>query len=77
MSTSLKLKLIFHGLLVTACLALTGVANTIAAAEPEAAVKQNVLTSAELADGWIQLFDGQTLFGWSREARPIGRSPMG
>lgn len=26
--------------------------------------KQNKLTAEELADGWIQLFDGETLFGW-------------
>ena len=25
---------------------------------------QNTLTSAELADGWILLFDGETLYGW-------------
>ncbi len=25
----------------------------------------NKLTAEELADGWIQLFDGETLFGWS------------
>ncbi|MFO0900589.1 MAG: DUF1080 domain-containing protein [Pirellulales bacterium] len=28
------------------------------------AAEQNTLTPAELADGWILLFDGETLFGW-------------
>ncbi len=28
------------------------------------AVEPNTLTPEELADGWILLFDGQTLFGW-------------
>ena len=28
------------------------------------APKQNVLTSAEKADGWQLLFDGETLAGW-------------
>ncbi|MBW8885580.1 MAG: DUF1080 domain-containing protein, partial [Planctomycetia bacterium] len=27
------------------------------------------LTSAELADGWIALFDGQTLFGWKAASK--------
>src|SRR6185295_14561216 len=27
--------------------------------------EQQLLTSAELADGWISLFDGETTFGWT------------
>src|SRR5947209_6297425 len=34
------------------------------AAEP---TKPNTLTHDEIVDGWIQLFDGQTIFGWKRE----------
>jgi hypothetical protein len=34
------------------------------AAGPER-TKENTLTAEEIADGWIQLFDGETLFGWS------------
>ena len=26
--------------------------------------EQNTLTDDELADGWVSLFDGRTLFGW-------------
>ncbi len=29
-------------------------------------VAQNQLTAEEVADGWIQLFDGETLFGWTQ-----------
>ena len=35
------------------------------AAEQDSAVKPNLLSKEELDDGWIQLFDGETLFGWS------------
>jgi len=42
---------------VAASLALT--AAPLAAAEP------NTLTAEEIADGWILLFDGETLFGWT------------
>ncbi|MHB1037089.1 MAG: 3-keto-disaccharide hydrolase [Pirellulales bacterium] len=38
----------------------TALAAVALAAEPKA----NALTPAELADGWISLFDGETLFGW-------------
>jgi Domain of Unknown Function (DUF1080) len=41
-----------------------------AAAEP-ASVSQPIkpLTEAELAEGWISLFDGQTLFGWKAHSK--------
>lgn len=35
-----------------------------APAAPAAAPTQNTLTEKELADGWILLFDGETLYGW-------------
>jgi len=43
---------------VFVCLILTAaVGNTVAA-------EHNTLSAEELADGWILLFDGETLFGW-------------
>src|SRR6516165_7567269 len=39
-------------------------ASTAAAAD---ATKPNTLTSKEIADGWILLFDGETKFGWKTE----------
>ncbi len=38
--------------------------TTGAAARPACADEPNRLTEAELADGWILLFDGETTFGW-------------
>jgi Domain of Unknown Function (DUF1080) len=43
--------------------ALVTVAITVDAAAQEKA-KHNTLTPTEIADGWILLFDGETLFGW-------------
>ena len=34
------------------------------AAKPSPATSQNKLSPAELADGWILLFDGESLYGW-------------
>jgi hypothetical protein len=45
-------------LLVALALALMPLAMAQEAARP------NTLTAAEIADGWILLFDGETLFGW-------------
>lgn len=53
-----SLTLLLAAALLAAALAAAGVA-----AEP------NSLTPEELADGWISLFDGETLFGW----RPAGK----
>ncbi len=36
----------------------------IADAHAAAATQQNVLTPLQISEGWISLFDGQTLFGW-------------
>jgi hypothetical protein len=35
-----------------------------ALAQPTYAAEPNKLTDEEIADGWIMLFDGQSLFGW-------------
>ncbi len=48
---------VVFGILLGLFLAVGG-HNGAAAEEP------NTLTAAELADGWILLFDGETLFGW-------------
>ncbi len=37
---------------------------TIMAADAAPAAKHNTLTKEEIADGWILLFDGETMFGW-------------
>jgi hypothetical protein len=39
-------------------------AQPAAASAPKPASEPAMLSAAELADGWISLFDGQTLFGW-------------
>ncbi len=36
----------------------------IAPAALASAAEPNALTAEELADGWVLLFDGETLFGW-------------
>lgn len=47
-----------------ACFILLSIAPSVTfAAQP------NTLTEKELSDGWIQLFDGQTLFGWQPAAK--------
>ena len=38
--------------------------DAMAAAAAEAAPPVNTLTASELAEGWISLFDGKTLYGW-------------
>ncbi len=50
-------------LLLAAALVVPALAAAAVAAEP------NSLAPEELADGWISLFDGETLFGW----RPAGK----
>jgi hypothetical protein len=42
-------------------LLLVLIVGVVRAADPP---KPNTLTSQEIADGWIQLFDGATAFGW-------------
>ncbi len=43
-------------------ISVAGSSSLVRAAESDST--QNKLTAEELADGWIQLFDGETLFGW-------------
>jgi 3-keto-disaccharide hydrolase len=38
-------------------------------AGPKVTEAPKVLTDSELADGWIALFDGQTLFGWQAHSK--------
>lgn len=58
------------GLTLLAALLLT------AAAWAEPPAPDNVLTPRERADGWVLLFDGKTLDGWTTpEGRP-GRTPV-
>ncbi|NQT12598.1 MAG: DUF1080 domain-containing protein, partial [Planctomycetes bacterium] len=41
-----------------------GLAITLAGQIPALAAEPNTLTPEELAEGWILLFDGESLFGW-------------
>jgi len=43
---------------------LVGCGDAPKTSNPAAATPQNVLSPKELADGWILLFDGATLYGW-------------
>jgi hypothetical protein len=43
---------------------LVGLALVLVAAAPLHAAEPNQLTPDQIADGWISLFDGETLFGW-------------
>ena len=38
-------------------------------ARPAPADEVNQLTPAELAEGWILLFDGESLFGWQSDSK--------
>lgn len=48
--------------LLTCVFSMFLLATPIRAAEP---AKANTLSPAEIADGWILLFDGETTFGWN------------
>jgi 3-keto-disaccharide hydrolase len=54
MSRFIRLLVLPVGVVLVASLARGGENDSI----------QNKLTAEEVADGWIQLFDGETLFGW-------------
>ncbi|HZZ72146.1 MAG TPA: family 16 glycoside hydrolase [Pirellulales bacterium] len=55
---------------VMALVLLLGTSATLPAANPAAEkMPHNALTKAEIADGWILLFDGETLFGWEPGAK--------
>lgn len=49
---------------VISALVLLVIASTLTAAEEP---RPNHLTSKEIADGWLLLFDGETTFGWQIE----------
>jgi hypothetical protein len=44
-------------------------AIAVSSAFAQVAAPPKPLTDAELADGWISLFDGQTLFGWKAHSK--------
>ena len=51
--------------LAIACLTVLGVGMPALAQLPEGFLgEQGVLTKAEVMDGWIALFDGESLYGW-------------
>jgi hypothetical protein len=57
-----------------ALVSLLSVLPAIAAAQsapagPKVTKPPKLLTDAELAEGWIALFDGQTLFGWKAHSK--------
>ena len=49
------------------CIILCGL--VIVLSGPVRAAENNTLTEEELGDGWILLFDGETLFGWEAASR--------
>ncbi len=57
-------------LLLAACLSL-------AHAAPAVAPALNRLTPQEIADGWLLLWDGETLFGWESHGAPAWRIANG
>jgi hypothetical protein len=54
----MKLRRRLSALIVSLAFLIACVASPLVAAE------HNVLTTEEIADGWILLFDGESLFGW-------------
>jgi Domain of Unknown Function (DUF1080) len=50
-------------------LLLFGIGAASRAAEPTREPTHNQLTADELADGWILLFDGETMFGWQPNSK--------
>jgi hypothetical protein len=55
---------------VFACLrTLAVIATLVVSAENARCAEPNTLTKEELADGWILLFDGQTVFGWKATSK--------
>lgn len=46
------------------CLTLLLTFLAVLSSRPVAAADVNTLTADEIADGWILLFDGESLYGW-------------
>ncbi len=60
-----------HLIILIAVFGLASVSATTrsAFADAEDGDEQNTLSESELANGWIQLFDGRTLFGWKQASQ--------
>ena len=57
-------------LLFVACsFIVVGVKNAAAVEQGKAPKRHNTLTETELADGWLLLFDGKTMFGWKANGK--------
>ena len=56
---------------------LVGLLTQVAAGQPNWGENAAGLTRAEVADGWIALFDGETLFGWRPQAKANFRVESG
>ena len=50
---------------VTAALSITLLTTVVCVSRTDAAGTHNTLTAKELAEGWVSLFDGKTIFGWT------------
>lgn len=55
---------LFRSFLVLTILSVLAVFSGSATAQDAAAPAPNTLTTQEVADGWVLLFDGESLFGW-------------
>src|SRR5689334_13116329 len=51
---------VFRALFVAACCLIPASSR---------AADANTLSTAEIADGWVSLFDGKTLFGWKATSK--------
>jgi hypothetical protein len=60
-----------------ASLAVAALAIAVAPAASLAASEPNVLTPQQAAEGWISLFDGDTLFGWQSTANTNWKVDVG
>lgn len=58
------------------CLAITLASVTISFSHTEALAADNQLTAREKEQGWLLLFNGETLDGWMTSASQPGRTPV-